>query len=672
MPPSFKGEAFLFEGSNYLMQASRTLISVLVLFPLAIGTTLLVYWPGLGGEFILDDFNSLRALNDYGGVTDWTSFLHFIFGNGTGPLGRPISMLSFLINDQYWPGSPWFYKYVNLLIHTLVGVLAFAFTRSLLRHVCTRVQANIVALAVMALWLLHPLNVSTTLYIVQRMAQLSALFTLAGLLCYLPGRALILKRPRAGFLALSVSVGIFGALAVLSKENGLLLIAYIAVVEFTIFAGSYRPAALRYWLWLFVAAPALLFAIYLGLSWERFASTYAWREFTPVERLLTESRILCMYLKEILLPSVGGMGLFHDDIEISRGLFSPPSTALACLATAGLVLSALVARKVQPILSFAILWFFAGHLMESTIIPLELYYEHRNYLPMLGPLVGLTYYAYIGGRTLSSRLGRLTTKILPAGLAALYIPMTAHSAIVWSDPLLMFSIYEVEHRDSLRAKRAFAFELESHGLISQAMKVAKAGRDRHPDDLSLPLYMLALECHSSLDSGISTHDIQRIAPNSVVSDGLIANLDRLSDMFSQDLCPNVVNQENLTKIYEAVENIPDLNKNKNMAARIYFQHADLEITLRHLSSAMNLLDKAYALQPTVDIALKQTVVLASAGLYEEALARLQNAKQANAERPPFLPSRMPELRHVEQALQQHLNENEGDQHFQPGDDAVIP
>ena len=38
------------------------------------------------------------------------------------------------------------------------------------------------------LWLLHALHVSTVLYTVQRMAQLSALFVFAGLLVYSYGR----------------------------------------------------------------------------------------------------------------------------------------------------------------------------------------------------------------------------------------------------------------------------------------------------------------------------------------------------------------------------------------------------------------------------------------------------------------------------------------------------
>ena len=45
-----------------------------------------------------------------------------------------------------------------------------------------------------------------------------------------------------------------------------------------------------------------------------------------------------------------------------------------------------------PILSFGILWYLAGHLLESTVIRLQIIFEHRNYLPSYGPLFIMGYY----------------------------------------------------------------------------------------------------------------------------------------------------------------------------------------------------------------------------------------------------------------------------------------
>lgn len=633
-------------------------LSVCAVLACALGITFGAYWPGLQGSFLFDDFNSLKSINDYGGVTDIDTALRFVFGNDTGPTGRPVSMLSFIINDQYWPGSPAFFKYTNLLIHLIIGVLIFALARAIFRRVSNNTNTDWAALATAAIWLVHPLNASTTLYIIQRMTQLSALFTILGVLAYLSGRSRLFQGKSFGWTLLAGGVPAFCVLATLSKENGFLLVAYIAVIELTIFSNSSRPKHFKFWLSAFIALPALLFVGYLGVSWERFASSYAWRDFHLAERLLTESRILCLYLKEILIPDVKGMGLFHDDIAISQSPTSPPGTAVSLAIIAILASLAFWIRKKQPILALAILWFFAGHLMESTVIPLELYFEHRNYLPMVGPLIAIGYYAIEGANGIATRWVRWTTRALPVGLVALYVPMTAYSTVIWSDRATMFAINEVEHPASLRAKRALAGELERLGLAAQALKVAEQARTQFPDSLSVPLFMLVIECKHGLESSASLETIQEVAPVARPIDGISASLEQLIELSRQETCPDLANNDSLVKLYQAVEKIPELDRRRDLAARIYFQHANVEAMRRQLDTTMRLLDKAYKLQPTVDIALKQAVVLSSAGLYEEALERLQNAKRADAERLPFVPSRMPELRQVEKALEQNLKSDE--------------
>src|SRR5690606_470084 len=85
----------------------------------------------------------------------------------------------------------WGYKYHNLLIHLLNGLLLFWLLQKLLPRLAPQITPETtVAIAglTVATWLLHPLLMSTVLYAVQRMAQLSALFTLAALLCYVFAR----------------------------------------------------------------------------------------------------------------------------------------------------------------------------------------------------------------------------------------------------------------------------------------------------------------------------------------------------------------------------------------------------------------------------------------------------------------------------------------------------
>jgi hypothetical protein len=56
-----------------------------------------------------------------------------------------------------------------------------------------------------------------------------------------------------------------------------------------------------------------------------------------------------------------------------------------------LLILSILWRKRFPIVAFAVLWFLVGHSLESTVFPLEIIHEHRNYLPALGPLLALTY-----------------------------------------------------------------------------------------------------------------------------------------------------------------------------------------------------------------------------------------------------------------------------------------
>ena len=147
------------------------------------------YWPGLAGPFLLDDFGTLPALGDYGGVVDWETFKAFVLGGTSGPTGRPLSLLTFLADANNWPAESLPFKRTNLFIHMLNGIALGVLMTFVLR--CVGVEQRRIpwiALVSAAVWMLHPFLVSTTLYIVQRMAQLSTLFVFAGLALYLHGR----------------------------------------------------------------------------------------------------------------------------------------------------------------------------------------------------------------------------------------------------------------------------------------------------------------------------------------------------------------------------------------------------------------------------------------------------------------------------------------------------
>src|SRR3546814_902550 len=190
---------------------------ICILLPGILTICFWLYSPGLHGPFVFDDWANLPALNGFGdGIHRGLTFWWYVLGNNSGPLGRPLSMLSFLINDSAWPSDPYSFKYTNLLLHLLNGVLVFACLRSLL-HRCsfTAFKAELIAVLTAAIWLLHPIHTATVLQVVQRMTLLSSLFILLGVLSYLNGCArLETGRTLSAWLLLVPGIALCGLLGI--------------------------------------------------------------------------------------------------------------------------------------------------------------------------------------------------------------------------------------------------------------------------------------------------------------------------------------------------------------------------------------------------------------------------------------------------------------------------
>ncbi len=393
----------------------------------------MVYWPGLKGPFLLDDFATLSALGEFGGVTDWPTFKAFVFGGSAGPTGRPLALASFLLDANDWPTDAWPFKRTNLVIHLLNGALLGILTTKLLgRLKVAKNDARWVALISTGAWLLHPFLVSTTLYSVQRMAQLATLFVFAGLLLHLYGRSFLHRQPLKAYLIMSGSVGLFTLLATLCKENGILLPVLIGVLEITVIASQgQRLATLnRYWMFVFVVLPSLVVAVFLvsKLTAAEFFDVLPPRDFSAYERVLTQPRVLVDYLRHWFVPAPFTSGVFQDDFTKSAGFFTPLTTALCTLLLASIIVAAVVQRRRWPLFSLAVLFFFGSHLLESTVLNLELYFEHRNYLA--AALLFLPPVAW-----LQRTVRRPLFLVAAAGALLVLAGFTRHTATVWEDYL---------------------------------------------------------------------------------------------------------------------------------------------------------------------------------------------------------------------------------------------
>ncbi len=485
-------------------------------FALILVLAFLVYWPGLSGGFLFDDFVNLPALGAYGPVDNATAFWRYVTSGNADPTGRPLALLSFLVDAHTWPADPWPFKRTNVLLHLFNGALLFALLKWIgavlvkSGDVAGARAARWAAVVGAGLWLLHPLLVSTTLYIVQREAMLPATFVLLGLLGYLAGRRRAIEGRASGIWISTASIAICTVLGVLSKANGALLPMFAWVLE-ALLLGPAAPVAhaataarFRMMKRIVLVLPSIaVFAwlAYAGAKGFIVGTAEAHRPWTLGERLLTETRILVDYLALLWIPHPYSRGLFNDGYAISTGLLSPPSTLFCAVLLVALAAFAFAARRRCAALSAAILFFFAGHLMESSVIPLELYFEHRNYVPamlMFWPLARWLCAAQpaAGIDTDRSSLHALR-RMMALALPLLFASLTFFATRLWGNVAEQGLLWAALNPESPRAQ-AYAAQIEmARGHPDAAEARLRRVLAANPDELQIALNLVEARCEQS-------------------------------------------------------------------------------------------------------------------------------------------------------------------------------
>jgi len=601
-------------------------LHVAVAFLLALVLTWLAYHPGLSGGFLFDDFFNLPVLGYYGTVDNWTAFWLYLTSGSADPTGRPLALLSFLIDANTWPADPYSFKRTGVLLHLLNGTLLTWLLLKLGRAL-GRTDTLAAASAVLgaALWLLHPLLISTTLYIVQRETVLAATFVLLGLVGYTAGRELAANGRFVGVWLAALSIGACTLLAVLCKANGVLLPVLALIMEGILLAPALpvRQHSIRRGLWIvrrtFLVLPSLLLTAFL--AWKTYTGFVdgmpAIRSWTLGERLLTEARVLIEYVGLLWLPRAFNAGLFNDGVSVSTGLLSPPQTLFCVLAIIALLAGAWRLRKRQPALALAVFFFFAGHLLESTVLPLELYFEHRNYLPaalMFWPLA-----LWICGASSSALAAngdplRMLRAALALVLPSVFAGLTYLGADLWGNVRDQAMVWAARNPQSPRAQVTAAQIERTRGENSAAIaRLQRALKDR-PDEIQLVLNMIGAKCEAR---SLSDADIDRAAnalrvtpnPGRLGGDWFIHSLSVAID----GSCPGLT-LDVLDRLLDASTENPHTAAmpGRYLQDRLHVQ-ARIALVRNQDDRALALFDAALDADPRPDAALEQAAILASAG-----------------------------------------------------------
>lgn len=443
----------------------------------ALLVTLAIYWVGLGGPYLLDDVTILASVDRW--HADQQSWQITLVPNSESFVNsRPVAMASFMLGS--WLGGPGTFalKLGNLLVHMLCGLLGWWLLRRIFwMDASLARRADLYAAVAAAIWLLHPLHVSTVLYAVQRMAQLAALFTLAAVSIYLVARQQLREgRTRAAAANLFISFPLLWTFGILSKQNAMIAPMLCLALEFAYFRRiANQRDLLAGFFGLFAAAPILIAVVLLVLAPESLLAGYAELDFTVGQRLLTQPRALLDYIGMWFLPRGPQMGLYTDAYPVSTGLLSPPETLLSIVTLAMVSSFAIAVRRRAPSVFAGWIFFLVAHAVESSFLPLDLYYEHRNYLPAFGLLIAA--FGFLALLPDGSRIYRLNTLRMKAAAGAALLSVLAfatHGRVsVWQHEELIIAQGLEQHPRSLAAR----LDMISLTLRSDDLVRAKALND---------------------------------------------------------------------------------------------------------------------------------------------------------------------------------------------------
>lgn len=435
----------------------------------------IIYSNTLHSEWHLDDIQNI-ALNSRVQIINLSleSIKNSFFSDPNSPnrLYRPVACLTFAINALCDGDNVYYYHVVNTAMHVMTLLVLLILLKTIFQTPTLSKtdddEKNFIVITAALLWAINPIQTQAVTYIVQRMTILSAFFSLTSMLLYLKARLISsnLRKKIALYFGCAITI----ILSVLSKENGAITPVLLGCMEIILFnkRGSDSPNKQKFYLWIFIISVSTIAACCYIFGYNPLSFfEYSGRTFSLKERILTQPRILLYYLSQILYPSPQRLSIEHD-VTFSTDLFSPPQTILSIITIAILTLSPLFITRLNPLLRLSILFYFCGHVVESTIIPLEMMFEHRNYLPsaLLFLPVGLLFFRLSKNRSLI--LSLLTTAIL-AFIIFQFSLWTYSRNYDWLTEKSLWEDAIKKAPNSARAKHGLGFYFDMNGELDKAL-----------------------------------------------------------------------------------------------------------------------------------------------------------------------------------------------------------
>jgi len=461
-------------------------IEILMLFLLSV-FVFLIYSNNLNGPFVFDDEKCIKD-NFHIRLTKLTLEGIKKAGFESHHSNRPLANISFALNYYFHQYRLKGYHLVNNIIHIATGIFLYLFLKSTLsipslrslygyhqpqnqhsnldlpRSFISSLRSSILWIPFFAasIWLVHPIQTQSVSYIVQRMNSMATMFYILSLLLYVKARLSEKKNKTRFFIIGSLFSGL---LALGSKEISATLPFFIFLYEWYFFQELS-------WTWLkrhlslligTVILIVLLSFIYLGTHpLEGILSSYESWHFTLTQRLLTQFRVVTFYISLLIFPHPSRLNLDHDFL-VSNSLLDPITTLLSIGFISGLIGFAIYMAKKEPLFSFCIFWFLGNLVIESSIISLEIIFEHRTYLPSTLLILMLIILLYRHTKPKWLSIGVLSVVVI------VFSVWTYERNNVWSDSVSLWKNCVAKSPKKARPHHNLGLALAKQGRFDEAI-----------------------------------------------------------------------------------------------------------------------------------------------------------------------------------------------------------
>lgn len=488
-------------------------------------------------------------------------------------LTRTVPLMTFALNHKFGGGAPSYYHLTNIVIHLLCCTVIYLFLGRLMSFPAAigsvkNISPRLLVVFICGLWVLSPVQTNAVTYLVQRMTSLATLFYISALLFYLRGRQS--HRATAAVLGNYSIAALFTLLAAMSKENIATLPLVIILLEEMFISPGTISIFIRSLGWKTWLATLLLLLLILPLFQaplhSQILAGYGGRHFTLMERLLTESRVVIWYISLLLLPLPARMNLDHD-FAISQSLLTPPTTIFSIILLVLVFSLAWWKRQTNPLLSFGIFWFFINLMIESTVIPLELVFEHRLYLPSIGFFIVLA--VALDAAASFHKISMDSSKLSEIFILLTIILFTFSSLLTtfrnndWRDEISIYKDCAEKSPNKARAQANYGLALARAGKNDEAIPVLERAIE-----LGRPFYESHLSAGSNLVLALANQgkNDEAIKKGGEIFRGLTNNSDIMGlPRFLHNLAFVYLTEKKYELALEAIKSSLSLrNQNENM------------------------------------------------------------------------------------------------------------